>query len=232
MAAATLLIRLLGPRSTRQLFDIRASSDAPYVVFIVAGFLLFAGVLLPFILITTYASTTLLRSTQDVSYLLTVPNVAQFFDRVLPPIVTDFVGPEILLFAAEIAASIVAFSWIATNSITGLTVWTVVYSFITGMVVALPAIVLLYITPSMSVLGTRLSMAYAVSGIGYLISAPMAFALIDLTNRFLGAQSWIGVCCITAACFYALSAWEAGKRRKLYEANGASTSLWRRKEDV
>jgi hypothetical protein len=41
---------------------------------------------------------------------------------------------------------------------------------------------------------------------------------------------WIGVCCITAASFYALSAWEAGKRRRLYEANGANTSLWQREE--
>jgi Na+/melibiose symporter-like transporter len=160
MAAATLLIRPLGPRSTRQLLHLRAYSDAPYVAFIVADILLFAGVLLPFIFITTYASTILSRSTEDVSYLLTILNAAQFFGRVLPPLVTDFVGPEILLFAAEIAASIVAFSWIATSSITGLTVWTVVYGFKTGMLVTLPAIVLSYVTSSMSVLGTRLGMAW------------------------------------------------------------------------
>jgi len=231
MGGATLLIRPLGPRSTRQLLDLKAYSDATYVVYIIAGFLLFAGVLLPFILITTYASTTLSRPAGDVSYLLTILNAAQLFGRVMPPLVTDFVGPETLLFAAEVAASIVAFSWIATSSLAGVIVWTVVYGFLTGMVVTLPAIVLPYITPSMSVLGTRLGMAYAFSGVGYLISAPIAFALNDLTNSFLGAQLWMGSCCIAAAAFYALAAWEAGKRRRMYEANGANTSLWRKRKE-
>jgi MFS family permease len=136
-----------------------------------------------------------------------------------------------LILGAEVAAGIVAFSWIATRSLAGIIVWIVVYGFLSGMTVTLPAIVLPYITPSMSVLGTRLGMVYAVRGVSYLISTPVALALNHRTNGFLGTQVWMGSCCIAAVMFYAMVAREARKRRKLYEANGANTSLWRKRRN-
>jgi hypothetical protein len=159
---SAMLIRPLGSRSMRQLIDFTAYTDAPYVFFTVAGFLLFSGILLPFILITTYASTSLLVPADSVSYLLSILNAAQFFGRKLPPLVCDWVGPEILLFGAVIAAGILAFPWIALKSLAGIITWAIVYGFLSGMAVTLPAVVLPYITPSMSVLGTRLGMVYAV----------------------------------------------------------------------
>jgi hypothetical protein len=82
-------------------------------------------------------------------------------------------------------------------------------------------------------MGMPLGMVYAVGGIQNLFSAPVAYALNGLTDGFIGAQLWMGSCWISAVLFYALAAKEAQKRRMLYEANGADTSLWRkRKEQV
>jgi MFS family permease len=120
LTMSAMLIRPLGSRSMRQLIDFTAYTDAPYVFFTVAGFLLFSGILLPFILITTYASTSLLVPADSVSYLLSILNAAQFFGRTLPLLVCDWVGPETLLFGAVIAAGILAFSWIALKSLAAL----------------------------------------------------------------------------------------------------------------
>ncbi|KAF2822452.1 MFS general substrate transporter [Ophiobolus disseminans] len=115
---ATHWIRPMGPPSTRQLIDLAAYSDAPYVAFTVAGFLVFAGALLPFMVVKTYPSTTLFQSAEDISYPRTILNAVQFFGRILSPLITDWISPEIVLFGAEITASVVAFSWIATNALT------------------------------------------------------------------------------------------------------------------
>lgn len=69
----------------------------------ISAFLLFVGVLVPYFLCSDFASVSL-GSSSDISfYLLAVLNTAQLFGRVLPMLVTDWIGPAIILFTAEIS---------------------------------------------------------------------------------------------------------------------------------
>lgn len=220
LASATLLIRPVGPRSTRRLLDPGALIDVPYVSFMIAGFLLFAGVLVPYFLATTFAMESLHTSTDLSFYMLAILNAAQFFGRIIPAFLSDWVGPELILLGAEVMAGVLGFCWIAVDSNAGFIVWLVAFGFISGINVTLPPAVLPHICPSLAVIGTRLGMLYAVAGIGFLISSPVALALHNSQNGYLGSQAWIGACCLAAAAFFAVTASEAWKRRRLYEDNG------------
>lgn len=218
LGLAILLLRPVGSRNnSREVLDLKAFRDIPYATFTAAGFLLFAGVLVPFFLATTYAATTL-HTRQDLAfYTLSILNAAQFFGRILPALLSDYIGPELLLLGAMLAASVIAFSWIAVNSIAGYVVWLIFFGFNSGMVVTLPAAVLPFISPSLAVIGTRLGMLYALSGVGLLISTPIASATMERSGGYLGAQVWIGACCVAAAAVYGVTCIEAWRRRRLYE---------------
>lgn len=223
LTVATMILKPVGARSTgvRQLFDSSALKDIPYVTFMIAGFLLFAGALVPYWLTTTFAKTGLDGSTSvDLSFhLLAVINAAQFFGRVIPAWLSDHIGGEIMLLLAEIAIGVLGFCWIAVHNLGGYVAWLVFFGLASGMVVTLPAIVLPYILPTMAVIGTRLGMLYAVGGIGLLISTPVSLALNDAAGSYLGSQVWIGCCGFAATLFYAITCRQAWKRRRLYKGH-------------
>lgn len=230
LATAAALIRPIGPKSARQLLD-SSATDPPYITFMISAFFLFAGVLVPYFLCSDFAFVSL-GSSSDISYLLAVLKTAQLFGLILPMLVTDWIGPEIILFAAEISAGILGFCWIAVRYSAGYIVWLLVFGFFSGMIVTLPAVVLPCICPSMAVIGTRMGMLYAVAGTGFLISTPVALALNDRMGGFVGAQVWIGTCCFVAVGFFAVTGREANARRRLYESSGRYRGLWGRKKGV
>lgn len=217
--AAFTIIKPVGVRSTRQLLDWPAFTETAYLTYLISGLLLFAGILVPYILASTYATDVLSLGIDLSLSMPSILNAAQFFGRILPAILSDWIGPEILLGLGTMAAGVLGFSWIAVESGPGYIIWLVFYGLVSGIVVTLPAIVLPYICPSMATIGTRLGMVYGVAGIGFLISSPIALALNEGTRPFLGSQLWIGACCLAALAFYSVTFLEALKRRRLYERN-------------
>lgn len=158
MLVANVLIKPIGARSTgvKELFDLSAFRDIPYVTFLCSSFVVFCGILVPFILVTTFGGR--VTADEDLAfYCATILNDAQIFGRVIPSALSDwsrekFVpGPEMLLFAAQIIAGVLAYCWIAIRSAGDYIVWLCFYGFFSGMNVTLAAIVLLYICPSMAV---------------------------------------------------------------------------------
>lgn len=219
MLLSIALVKPIGSRSARQLLDVKAMTELPYLCFMIAGLLLFAGVLVPFFLVTIYAEQALSASENLSFYLLMVLNGSQIFGRVLGGLLSDHIGGEIMLLGAIITTGILGFCWIAIQNLAGYIVWLVVYGFASGMVVTLPAVVLPYLCPSMAVLGTRLGMVYAAGGIGFLISSPVALAINDVSGGYIGSQVWIGACCFLAALFNSVAAKEAWTRRRLYKSS-------------
>ena len=166
---------------------------------------------MPFFLAPSFTSSVLSEGQSIVYNIIPVINTAQLFGRVLPLWASDhrrhdFLGPELC---------ILGFSWIAFHSLGGFTLWSILYGFFSGMAFTMPAIILPYICPNMSVYGTRLGMLYAVSGLGLLISAPVAAAANSSTKGFLGSQIWTGTCCLVTSLLFVINGVEVRKRRLL-----------------
>lgn len=219
LCLAASMLRPIGKRSVRKHIDTTALVEIPYLCFLVAAFSLFCGVLVSFFLVPSFAHAPPVSASEDNAfYFLPVLNAAQFFSRIGSGALSDKAGPELILLAAELAAAILGFTWIAVRSQAGVIVWIIFYGFVSGIMVTLPAAVLPYIYSSLAALGTRLGMVYAVAGLGVLVSMPVALALQDRAGGFLGAQVWVGAVCVVGMLFYLVTCREAWRRRRLYES--------------
>lgn len=175
----------------------------------------------PFFLATSFGVQDLNASTGLSFDFISVINAAQFFGRVLPAWSADsthrILGPEVFQFLGDFFMGILGFAWISVNSTGGFVPWLIFYGFFSGMSVTLPAVLLPYVCPNLSVYGTRLGMLYACAGVGLLISTPIANALNASAGSFLGSQLWTGACCIAATLLFIPTGMEIRRRRLLYE---------------
>lgn len=218
LAIAVTLIKPVGKRSTRQLLDAAALREVPYLAFLGTAFCVFAGVMVPFFLSPSFALFKIGLSENKSFYYLCILNGAQCFGRIAAGGLADAVGPEILLLLSQVGSGIMALCWIGVGSESGLIAWMTFYGLLSGGIVTLPTAVLPYICPSLAMLGTRLGMVYAMAGIGFLISTPVALALDSHSDGFLGAQIWAGCCCIVGAVLYLITCKEAWQQRRRYES--------------
>jgi MFS family permease/aryl carrier-like protein len=216
LTAAAMVTRPLNgmTKPVRQLFDVSAFKEMPFLTFMIAAFLLFCGFLVPFFLTPIYAATALHTSENTAFYLLAVINAAQFFGRTIPAFLSDYFGGEIMMFCAEVVAGMLGLCWIAVHNLGGFTVFLIFYGFASGMLATLPAVVIPYLCPSLAVIGTRLGMIYAFAGVGALVSVPVATAAAADTGGFLGAQLWMGLCILTASAFYLPAGIAAWRQRR------------------
>ena len=227
LAVAFLVIR---PPSTtrlpsRQLLDWVAFKEIPFVAFMGAGFFLYAGILVPFFLGSTFAIA--LGSSPSTSlWLIAVLNGGQFLGRTIPPILSDYVGVEILLLVANVITTILGFCWIAVHDIPGFLVWAVFYGIATGAVSALSAAVLPLACRTLTVVGVRYGMLYSVAGVGLLISNPIATAIESQKTGYLWPQIWIGLTCLVGTTCYILTCFDARKRRQLIESGRIKRTLF------
>lgn len=224
LSLATLLTKPLGPRTRRQLIDLSAIKDIPYLFMMLHAFLIYAAILVPFFLAPTFSTSALHTSDDAAFYTLPILNAAQFLGRLIPAWYTDthphYLGPEVLLALAELLAGVLGFCWIAVHNLGGFIPWSIVYGFVSGMVATLPASVLPFVLDNMAIYGTRLGMLYACAGVGLLISTPVAAAADGGEGRFLGAQIWTGAVCLGSVGFFGVCGVKAWRRRGLYEGRG------------
>ena len=220
LTAATTIIKPMDQlkRPVREMFDMFAMKELPFSMFMLSAFLLFCAFLVPFFLTPTYARDALGTSEDTAFYLLAVINAAQFFGRVIPAFISDYIGGEVMLFAAEVVAGLLGLSWIAVGNTGGFVEFLIFYGFVSGMMATLPAVVLPYVCPSLAVIGTRMGMVYASAGLGALIGVPVATAAATSSGGFLGAQLWMGLCCLVASGAFTITGIAAWRQRRAIDA--------------
>ncbi|KAF4547076.1 Aspyridones efflux protein-like protein 2 [Elsinoe fawcettii] len=218
LSLSWLLIKPLRLRNAvqKKLLDPSILHDVPYLSFIAASFLLFCGMMSPYILSATYSFVqidrlspsalvspspaivaTVSESRDTAFYTVAIINAANFLGRALPAAASDYGLPgEYVLPVCTLALSALGFAWIAVRERASYYVFLVLYGFFSGGVASLPAVVLPYICPAMEVFATRLGLIYCAAGLGVLIGTPVGTAIDGLMegrgDRFLGSQVWVG----------------------------------------
>jgi len=168
--------------------DVTAFRDKEFLVYSVGIFFNNLSFFQPTYYIQSYALSHGMQGTNLAHYLLAILNASSIPGRVMPSFAADKFGVlETFIIICALSSTSV-FYWISVTNVAGNISFAVLYGFFSGGVVALGAVVLTAITTDMSRLGTRLGMVSLLKGTGSLIGPPIAGAILDATDNYLGVQ--------------------------------------------
>ena len=184
------------PSGVRRLVEWAAWKEAPFTLFGVAEFFGFMGMYVPFFYVNVYAVQNEIMSENLAFYLLAILNAGSIFGRIIPNFLADKTGPFNMLIPCTVICIVLAFSWMRIESTAGLIVFCVLYGFFSGTFVSLPPTTIVTLCPSLSVVGVRMGMNFALAAIGLLIGNPIAGAIL----RSGSGEAWHGLMGFCGAC--------------------------------
>jgi MFS family permease len=190
-----------GGFSMRWFCDASAFRERPFIIFSVAIFFNNLAFFQPSFYLESYALEHGMRGHDLTRYLLSIMNASSIPGRIIASLIADKVGAldTFAVICAFSSASI--FYWISVSNVAGNIAFPVLYGFFSGGVVALASVVITYITPDMSRLGTRLGMISILKGIASLIGPPISGALLGATGNYLGVQLFSALGMMLTALF-------------------------------
>lgn len=185
------------PNRRRAIVDVRAFRELNFVVFALALLFNYVALYIPAFYLPVIATRSL-GQTQDFAFLSTVfVAIGSFLGRLIPMIAASHFGSVQVYLVAILAAVVVLFAWAAVHNVAGFVVFAVVYGLISGTLVAAPSAAISHpvLTPSMSVIGTRMGILWMFGSIGVLIGAPITGTIVAVQRgyfvpgqRFAGAM--------------------------------------------
>ncbi|MCJ1247159.1 hypothetical protein MMC30_004371 [Trapelia coarctata] len=179
LALAIALLRpRLPPRKSGPFYDLAALKDPAYTSFVLGLTLAFIAFFIPFFYAQSYALN--IHMDADLSfYLLSIMNAAGMIGRLLPNAVADKVGNLNIIVPCAFLSALFLFVWIAATTQPSLIAVSVLYSFFSGGLMALPPAVIVFLAPNLQKLGTLIGMAFSAASLGVLIGSPIAGAILD-----------------------------------------------------
>lgn len=184
------------PAKPRKLLDLAALRDLPYVLFGCGLLLGYMGIYIVFYYIQLYASSTAGVAPRLGFYLLAIINAGSLLGRVLPNFAADYTGTlnmQVLFVSAD---AVLSLCLLAIRNSAGIIVFCILYGFFTGTFVSLPGPTVASLSPDMSALGGRMSMAFMAAGTGLLVGSPIAGAILRTGSgreNFTMLQVWSGI---------------------------------------
>jgi predicted MFS family arabinose efflux permease len=194
---AVMKVRVL-PAKARALVDWTAFRDPAYVLFCAGGLVMFVGLYVPFFYIQYYATVARITDANLAFYLLSILNAASVAGRIIPNIIADKTGPFNMIVPCASAAGVIIFGLIGSHSLGSIIVISILYGFFSGSFVSLPPACFVSLSlPNRGVIGTRMGMGFAITGIGGLIGSPIAGQILashgwTATWAYAGATSCAG----------------------------------------
>lgn len=192
-------VRVL-PAQRRKLIDLHAFKEAPYALFVSGSFIGFMGLYVPFFFVQNYGIALGIVDENLGFYLLAIINSASTFGRVLPNFIADKTGPLNIIVPCAFVSGILCISLIGATSEASLIVVCVLYGFFSGTFVSVPPSVLVALSPTRGVVGTRMGMCFTVTSFGVLIGTPVAGAILGNGTDFTGTWAFGGSLAIAGGC--------------------------------
>ncbi|KAK6065240.1 major facilitator superfamily transporter [Seiridium cupressi] len=180
------------PKPTRNLVDHTAIKDAPYMVFSLGMFFEIMGFYIVLYYIELLALARTNTSPSLAAYLLVIINAASLPGRLIPGYYADRVGSIHVQIAVAIASVVLTLSLLVVHSSAGLIVFSVLYGFMNGAFMGLPAAGVMSLSSDKSKIGTRLGMTLTLLGFGMLVSNPIAGAILGRDGNWVGLIVWCG----------------------------------------
>ncbi|KAF7195195.1 MFS-type transporter dbaD [Pseudocercospora fuligena] len=196
------------PPTVRKMLDWNAFKEPGFNFFLGAYFFGCVGIYIPFYYIGVYSLD------RDVAaslafYLVAILNASSTFGRILPNLIADSTGPLNMMIPCNAICAVLVFSWIAINGEAGLIVFAIFYGFFSGCFVSLPPVVVVKMSPSLGIVGTRLGMNLVFGAFGILVGNPVAGAILGARGD---AMNWIGLMAWTGGCIIIATACMVGAR--------------------
>ncbi|KAI1393107.1 major facilitator superfamily domain-containing protein [Hypoxylon trugodes] len=193
------------PRPTRSLLDQSALKDLPYIVFNCG--LLFG--IMGFYIVMNYVELLALARTNTTpnlsGYLLVIINAASLPGRLVPGYYADQIGSINVQTAVAFLGAVLTFCLLAIDTSAALVAFSVLYGFMTGAFMGLPAAGIMSLSVDKSKIGTRLGMTLSFVGFGLLVSNPIAGAILGNEGNWVGLIVWCGALLLASGVCLATS---------------------------
>lgn len=180
------------PGTGRKFIDKTAFTDWPFVVFLCGNFIYLLGAFTPFFYVEVYAVQNKIASADLGFYIISIMNAASAIGRILPNLVSVYIGPFNMLVLSSIASFVFAFGFEGTHNTASLIVVSAFYGGLSGLFFALQPVVLIGLCPDPKLIGTRVGIALGFLSFAVLASNPIAGA-IQSSGGFVGVWLWTGL---------------------------------------
>lgn len=198
------------PRPSRSLVDRSAFRDVPYLLLNLGLFFGFMGLYVVFNYIQLLALSRTNASSNLADYLLVIINASSLPGRLIPSYYADKIGSVNVQTAVALASAVLVFALIAVRTAASVIAVSVLFGFMAGAFMGLPAAGVVSLSADKSKIGTRLGMTLAFVGVGVLVSNPIAGAILGSDDgNWVGLLGWAGA--LLAASSVAMAASRVAK---------------------
>ncbi|EHA19888.1 hypothetical protein ASPNIDRAFT_179368 [Aspergillus niger ATCC 1015] len=203
--AVPLLIATTNPKPSppRQLIHWHALKEWSFNAYAFVNFLFFVSYFVPLFLLPSFAQSTLHTSADLSVYIVSIFNASSTISRIGCPLLVSRFGPSKVLYTSMAGSAVILFGWTGVHTIAGCIVFSVFLGIFTGSFIAVTPVLMAHpvISPTPSVIGTRMGMQWFAVSLGALIGAPIGGALEGYggSNGFLGMQLFSAIVMALAA---------------------------------
>ena len=168
----------------RSLVDKTALRDIAYITFIAGLSFVFLVLYVAYFYIQVYTEVKHLSSPEFTPYTVTLLNAGSVIGRILPMYIGDKIGVVNVAIFCCLGSAILAFGWMGIHNLGGVVVFTLLYGITSGAVVVGGPVAIMALSPNMALLGTRMGMAFGLTGISVLVGTPIAGAILgDFSHK-------------------------------------------------
>jgi MFS family permease len=179
----------LPPRKSGPLINWGNLVDPVFATWLAAVFLTLLCLYMPFFYVEQYALS--IGADADLAfYMLIIMNAGSVPGRVLPGMVADKTGTLAIMIPAVLLSGVIMLAWISVKTQGSLIAASFFFGLTSGAVQAVLPSTVVFLRPNLSELGTNLGMTLFSAGIGLLVGAPVAGAILDHQSGESGVVFW------------------------------------------